>query len=558
MTGTWREAYRLHERTYPELAYHAIYAVRQGNLPPSVPPSQLVARSLRRVIESKLLVSGLLAVIILGSIVALRAPVETFLAPTLGRALYVATVVSGLLVLEMALLWWTGLQVLPTFLASGILPTLDVLPIPRRTVDRAALLLFLRLFDLPAATILILTPVAMSMALASPVAGLAVVPGTVAVLVFAFALSLATGRFFVRHVQGSPGGFGHAALRWLYLVLWATPAFAMYGFLTFGPRFVDWVSSLASTGPSAPLDALFAVFPFPLAALPGLAAASGASGTAGTSVPWAVVLLASAAYGALLVLVGTWLATAPARYSREGTEGRLVARRPVRLLPTSAAMAVVTKDLRVASRTPGFAFLILLPLLNAVAIGVWTLLSGPTFNDVFNIATAAVATAALLATFFGPAFFAIEVMGFSYTRTLPLSERSLVLGKVTLITSLYLTAATIVLGLALTRVFDPGAFAGFILAELPAVAAAALFELGILTRVARRRGMPITNLYSGGWWATAVSLPGILVAGVPIVAFELSRSASISSALLVMGLIGLAELGGATAFTLGVSDRGLA
>ena len=54
------------------------------------------ARSRRRVIESKLLVSGLLGVIILGSILALRPTVEGFLAPSLGRALYIATVVAGL------------------------------------------------------------------------------------------------------------------------------------------------------------------------------------------------------------------------------------------------------------------------------------------------------------------------------------------------------------------------------------------------------------------------------------------------------------------------------
>jgi len=238
-------------------------------------------------------------------------------------------------------------------------------------------------------------------------------------------------------------------------------------------------------------------------------------------------------------------------------EGRVVARRVVDLTLRSPAMAVVVKDLRAASRTPGFAFLILLPLLNAVAIGVWTLLSSPTYDSVFNIASAAVATAALLATFFGPAFFAIEVMGFGYTRTLPLSERSLVLGKVTLVAMLYLAASAIVLGLALIRVFDPVTFAGFILAELPGVVAASLLELGILTRVARSRGMPITNLYSGGWWVAAVAIPGIIVAGFPLVAFELARSASLGAAVLFMGVIALAELAAVAAFTVGIAGRGV-
>jgi hypothetical protein len=551
VTGSWREAYRLQVRAYPELAYHAIYAVRQGNLPPSTPPAEIVRRSTRRVVQSKILVSGLLALVALGSIAVMRPGVEAFLAPNLARELYVATVLSGLLVLELALLWWTGLQILPTFLASGILPTLDVLPIPSQTVDRAGLLLFLRLFDLPAATILVMTPVAAAVALGSPWAGLAILPGTLAVIVFALVLSLATGRFFLRHVLGSPGGHGHTAVRWLYLLLWATPAFAMYGFLTFGPGFVRWISSLATSGPSAPLDALLATFPFSLAAVPGLLAVQAGSIPGSNAVPWAVISAASVLYGLLAIAAGAWLAEAPAAFSRTTIGGRALAPHDVELHPTSAPLGVLVKDLRVASRTPGFAFLILLPVLNALAIGVWTLLSGPSFNDVFNIAAAAVSTAALLATFFGPAFFAIEVMGFGYTRTLPLSDRSLILGKVTLITLLYVTSSAVVLGLALIRVFDPVAFLGFILAELPAVIAAALLELGVLTWVARRKGLPITNLYSGGWWVTAVSIPGIIVAGAPLVAFEIVRSTSIDAALLLMAGVAMLLLTATSAATLG-------
>jgi predicted permease len=556
--ASWQEAYRLQARTYPELAYQSVYAVRQGNVLPGGTPAHLVTRSGRRVIESKLLVSGLLALITLGVGVVLRPGVEHFLAPHLASDLYDATVLSGLLILELALLWWTGIQILPTFLSSGILPTLDTLPVPSKTVERAGLLLFLRLFDLPALTVLILTPLAAAFAFHSAWAGLAMVPGAVAVVVFALALALTTGRFFVRHVQGSPGGAGHAAVRWAYLLLWATPAFAMYGFLTFGPRFVDWMTTIAASGTSPSLLAVFAVFPFPLAAAPGLVAGTVSAPLPGASgVPATAAVVAAIVYAALTVAVAVWLAGAPAAFSRAGMRGRPVGASVISLRPTSAAYAILTKDLRVASRTPGFAFLILLPLLNAVAIGVWTLLSGPSFSDVFNIAAAAVATAALLATFFGPAFFAIEVMGFGYTRTLPLSERSLLLGKVGLITLLYLLSGGIVLGIALLRVFAPGPFVAFIAAELPAVVAAALFELGVLSWVARRRGMPITNLYSGGWWAAAVSVPGLILAGAPLVGFEILRSSSLSAAVLLMAGIGLAELVGVGIATLGGPAGGL-
>ena len=488
MNGSWRRAYELQAGAFPELAYEAIYAVRQGNIPPSFPPSEITTRSLRRVLQSKILVSGLLALLALGTIVVLSSRAQELLAPNLTEPLYDATVLVGLLVLELALIWWTGLQVLPTFLSSPILPTLETLPVPSQTVDRVGFLLFLRLFDLPIATTLVVTPIAVGLALHSPIAGLAILPGAFSVAVFALVLSLTTGRFFVRHVQASPGGASRMALRWAYLVLWAIPAFAMYGYVTIGPRAVSWLSGVVATGPAGLVDGLLATYPFPLASLPALATTGTLSWTGSGSLPVAVVLVGSTAYGAATVLLGAWLLRAPRALATTRAIGALSTAGTRALETRSAPVFILLKDLRVASRTPAYAFLILLPLLDAVAIGAWTLLSDPDPAAALNIALAAVATAALLATFFSPAFFAIELMGYSYTRTLPLLPRSLIFGKVLLVAAVYLASAGTVLVIALTKVFDPVSFLVFLAAELPAVLAAAFLELGILERVARHRG----------------------------------------------------------------------
>jgi len=152
-------------------------------------------------------------------------------------------------------------------------------------------------------------------------------------------------------------------------------------------------------------------------------------------------------------------------------------------------------------------------------------------------------TAALLATFFGPAFFAIEVFAYSYGRTLPLPDRSLLAGKVLLVVLMFLIAGGIVLGLTLTRVFDPLLFTLFILAELPAVIAASLLELGILFWRARARGLPIPNLYAGAWVSILVSLPGLLVAGLPLLTFEIVSVGGLTIGLAAMGAAALGELG---------------
>jgi hypothetical protein len=102
------------------------------------------------------------------------------------------------------------------------------------------------------------------------------------------------------------------------------------------------------------------------------------------------------------------------------------------------------------------------------------------------------------------------------------------------------------------RVFQPGLFVGFIAAEFPAVVAAALLELGLLFRRARTRGLLIVNLYAGAWYAIAAAIPGLIVAGAPLVAFHLLAAAPVATALAAMGGVALLELALAAPFALGI------
>ncbi len=549
---SWRDAVRLSDVAFTELSLQAIYALRQGNLGPPEPAERMVPRARRRVVQSKAIVSFVLGLLAFAVAYALHesrtvASAFPFAVPP---GVFDAGLLTGLLSLDVAFLWWTGMQVLPTFLSSGVLPVLEPLPIDDTTLSRVAGLLYLRLFDLPALTVVLATPLLVGFAL-GPWAGLAVVPGVVAAVGFALALSLLTGRFFVRRVQGSRGGGGRALVRWIYLVLWLVPAFALFGFVTAAPAFFDFLSHLSVEGPSTGSHLLLAAFPFPLAALPAIAS-NGAGGFGLDPLGWLVLGGATAGYLLLAVWAFVWVLESVRRMSIVPP----AAARPVRparldLVPRPVVLAVLTKDLRIASRTPGFAFLVLLPILDAVAIGLWTYVTASGSAAASNLAFAAVTTAALLATFFGPAFFAIEVFAFAYGRTLPIADRSLLGGKVLLVALMYLTASAIVLGITLARVFDPAVFALFILAELPGVVAASLLELGILFRRARRRGMPVTNLYAGAWYAIFVSVPGLIVAAVPLLAFQVARIHGSPLGLTVMGAAALAELALAAPFALG-------
>jgi predicted permease len=546
----WREAARLSGVAFTEVALQATYAFRQGN---PVPPSggrRLVERSRRRVTQSKWLIAGLLGLLALGSGVLLNASArgrELIVPFSLPVGLYQAGTLTGLVGLEVVLLWWTGLQALPTYLGSAAIAVLETLPVDRSTLRKVALLVYLRLFDIPAVVVLVATPLFVGLAL-GPVAGLATVPASTSAVVFALALSLVTGRFFVRRVQGARGGGGGAVVRWLYLVLWLLPVFGLLAFVTASPEFFRAVASLASRHVTPAGTALAAVYPFSLALLPPLA--SGGTGSLG--VPAAVPLtavVAGAFYGGLAAFVGVWLyyavadaGTVPPGVTAAGASSLF------RLRPQAPVWAVLTKDLRLASRTPGYAFLILLPILDSVALGLVSYAGSPAPSTARAVGLGAVSTAALLATFFGPAFFALEVIAQSYGRTLPLAPRAMALGKVALVGGVYLAAGGIVLAITALRVPEPALFAAFVGAELPAVVAAGLLELTILFRWARARGLPVTNLYAGSWNILVVALPGIVLAGAPLATFLVAGLGGMAVVSVVeLALVGWLALGrGAT------------
>jgi hypothetical protein len=556
-SASWRSAWAIADVAFTELAFQAIYAVRQGNLPPSVPASELARRARRRVLQSKALISCLLGFLALGTLVLLNPIAQQLFVVLLPRGLYVAAVLGALVVLEMTLLWWTGLQVLPAFLSSGIVPLLRTLPVPESQLRRVALLLLLRLFDAPALTCLILTPIAASIGLHSAVAGLLLVPAVLAAVVFAISFALLSGRFFVRKVSGAPGGARSAALRWAYLTLWAIPAFAMYAFIAVAPAFLRLLAALALDGPNSSLDLIFLAFPFPLTALPAYASGLSTAGPAYGLDP-AAVALGGAVYLAGLAVAVRWLMGAPLRLAAEVPQASAHGEATLHALrATSIPVAVLRKDLRTASRTPGFAFLVLLPLLDAASLGIWTYIANPKPEVVFSLASGAVVSAALLATFFGPAFFAIEVMGYSYTRTLPLPGRSVLLGKVALVGGIYLVASALVVSLTLLRIFSPALFLGFVAAEFPAILAAAFLEFALLFHRSQARGLPIANLFAGAWWAAVVSIPGLVVAGAPLVLYDLLIGGSgFGLAILAMAILALVELALCAPYALHVGRRG--
>lgn len=534
----WGERWRVARTLYRELSFQSIYALKSGNTflreRKDVDPGD---RAERRILQSKITVCVLFGLTALAS-AALVSEGRYYIPTALTPMYFDATIFALSLVVIFSLVWITGLQVALPFLSSQALTALRALPIEEEDLEGISALAFLHLFDLPLTTAFVLFPVAIFLATGSALAALASLPAIAATEVFALSLSLVTAGFFARTVSGSTGGsLRNLLARWTFLILWTVPSLAITIFIVFSVQILGTLGQWELVQPGS-LALLFGVFPFPFAWV----IASAAIPTTAPPAYMALWTVALGAYSVLLILAGEWLLTAPLRLGRTVAAVAPSPPRSWRLRTTSPTVAVLAKDLRIASRTPAYAFLLLLPLLDAFVLGLFTYLGNPNPAMADRYASAAVTVAVLLSAFFGPVFFATEVMGFSLTRTLPLTQRTLMMGKSALITIVYIIAFLLVALLVASRIHDFPIFLLFGSAELPAIVAAALLEMGILVWRAEKTGVPLTSLYSGAWWVTMVSVPGLLVAGTPLIAFHFYPSVPLMAVLAIGLLVPVAVL----------------
>jgi predicted permease len=547
------------------MAFQSIHAHRQGNpLPKDVAADELVPLALRRVEQSKALISFLLVMMSFFAMYFLLDPVirpggvtiEDAFAPFTPLPIYEAAVIGGLLLFQLSLIWTTGLQLLPTFLSSRIVQLFETLPLTEGQKDRIALYVVLRLFSYPIAVILVTVPFAVGFGLHSWVAGLAALPGAIAAVVLGLALALYTGGFFVRNVQGARGGAGRAALRWMYILLWTIPALAIYGSIIFGPGILAGFSTLSTQGTSSLWLAVSSIFPEPFSYLPVLAATP--AGVPG--IPFLFFPILALFYAVLLGIATVWILRAPRQIALGVARGEgpvFEVSPPLR--PSRPMWAVVRKDIRTASRTPAFAFILLLPVMDAFLIGLASIAGASTSAAAFGFAAGAVTTAAGFTVVFGPAFFATELMGYAYTRSLPLRDRSLMFGKLSLIVGVYVVSVFTILGILALRLFDPVHFLEFVGAEFPAVVAAGFIELALIFHMAEKSGLPVTYLFTGSYVGLAVVIPGLFIAGIPLVGFEIVNSipgAPSDWALPVLALLSLFVLAGAAPIALSTARGG--
>lgn len=548
---SWRSAWALSRPLFTEFAFQAVYALRQGNLLTSrgVAPDArtAVATARQRMFGAKLVLSLVMLGLILAIAYVLRGG-PSQIPDAISSFDFSIFILAGALVFVVAILWLTGIQVAPLLASSKSFVALETLPIPRRLLQRVAVVTVLRVLDLPALVALIALPLATAWATQSPLVGVLMVPATACAVIFAATLSLLSASFFQRHVAGLPGAsLRTTTLRWAAVSIVVVPVLMIVAFLGFLVPELILTNSCLLTPPlnggcpaAIPpvMDRLLAIFPFAWTYLAGWSADAGWSLPNGPylQVAWIFATL----YLTLAEGLVIWFRGAPLRLAL--ATPRAEARRlpsDYRLHTSGTLMALLRKDLRIASRSPEYAILMLFPIVNAGVIALSTDFGNPTLWTVHILAFSAVVTAAGLTVLLGPAVFASEVMGYSLTQTFPLPRRMLLAAKATLMTSLYLIATILVLVVMLGRLVNWDLLVLFAGGEALAVLAATLVEVGILYWRAGKTGAAPVSQFMGALGWSMVIIPGALVAAVPPLIYELQDRGSQLRAIPLNAVFGL-------------------
>lgn len=467
-----RELWRISGFVYRESAYQLAYMQRAGSLLPQAAEASLLAERA----TGSMLLNKVIVAVVLSASGALSAVVN--FAPEWGDA---ASNFAFFLVTLFAFMMFVFLQPMTSFVSVRVAELLAPLPLSRSEAATVALLAFTRLFDVPIAAVAVVVPTAYAVAYRSPLAWSVALLGVVASSALALAASFALARsFYTKVLRGGGSSVGATLLRIAGMLAWVFAATLLYlPYLLF--RLVEGLAqaALGALGLQKELLAGLAsiIYPFPFAYL--LAFAVGQEPGAPPLLP----ALAAVGYTAAAAAAARWLTRGILEVHAAGLPVAAAAG-PLALKTTHPWLAVVKKDLRLASRSPSHAFTVFAPLAFGIYMAlVWANEWAPTLGLAFLSLGSAVT---LLST---------EALAQSITGALPLTKRLLLSAKISLAMGVYLLSTVAAAAAAAVSGKAAIPLALLALAHAPAVAASAAVLLLIAYRLSEDGALP-SDLYS--------------------------------------------------------------
>ncbi len=506
------EIWRLSSKIYREVSFQSIFSLRVGS-----PLPQRGRRDIGQLIRSariNTLVSKLLTTVFIGVFgfivfipMTANAPV-----PSASRELTLVGSVSAFLAVVLFLIVFMGLQVSTAFVSSKVVEILSPLPLSKRDISNIVFLCFTRIFDIPLIAAIVVFIVAYLFVGGSILGCLISLVAVGSAEIFALTLTIGSARFFYTKVARGGGGSGwQSFLRFAFMLVWVVPTFAAYMAVNFAGQIVQSFASLTQSLSSL-LQILSLVFPFSWGFL-----VSYASFLGGFDPSILILSVASSiGYIALTYYCMKWVTGTVRKVGAEGiVTGLRELVKDTFIRPQVPWLGIIRKDLRVASRSPSYASLFLLPAMQTVILAI----SFSSISDVgLSAALGILIGVSMITLLLPPTLLSIEGLASSYTRSLPMNRRTLVSAKTFLSTVTYLISLIVLYAVAFYLGRDFSYILAFGAIHLFAIAAAVMLELTILIDRFWKEGFAVGNIYSRLSIYVLIFIPGFAVVLVPMIA----------------------------------------
>lgn len=509
----FRNLWTLSSAVYKEISFQSIFSLRVGSSLPqrSKTDTTRIVRSARvNTLISKLLTT--VFIVIFGVTVFL--PMTNLLPSLASRPPPDVTIVgsvSAFLAVVLFLIVFMGLQVSTAFVSSKIADILGALPLSKREISNVIFICFLRMFDIPLAAGVAVFLTAYFLVGGSILGGLLALVAISISEVFALALTISSARFFYSRVAAGGGRSKWQTLaRTVFMVVWILPTFGAYIVINFAGSIVQSFASLTQSLSSI-LQALALVFPFSYGYI--ISYATFLKTTNYTLLGLSIA--SSIVYTLIAVFCFRWVTRTVTTLGQGAVTKMRATVRDTFIGLQVPWLAIIRKDLRIASRAPSFASLFFLPAMQTIVLAL-SFSSSSDLGLPFMLGT--LTGISMITLLLPPTLLSMEGLASTYTRSLPLKKRTLISAKTLLSIVTYIISLIVLL---LVTVYLDRDFS-FILTygsiHALAVSAGIMLELTLLTRKFWREGFAVANIYSRLTSYISILIPGFAVVMLPIVA----------------------------------------
>ena len=420
-----------------------------------------------------------------------------------------------------------AVQTLSSFVSAESSALLSTLPLPKKDFSLITLFSFVRSVDYMVVGSISSQVILVTYLTGSPLAASLMLGASVMNAVFAVSIALWFSRLFYRNLLRGGRSKSNTILRLVFILMWGTLLVGV-GFLFSVPWYI--VPHLEST-----LISLDSISNFLICILYPFSAGITIANMVNSNATLYTFLTTSIAMTGYVILAGVavkWTLDTVKRTSQgSGVSAERVATRDFSIKTRSPLFGYIVKDLKVSSRNPATAFFFALPVLEAGIVALMI-----TSFEVLRASTILVATATggIFTLFMPLALLSAEGQGLEYTKTLPVNAGRIMISKTIIASATYIPVPLTLLCMAFLRhLTSPVAILIPFITTL-AITSACVVEIELFLRsVAKGKIAALVN-------DLEKLVTGVLITFVPILAYSAVYLASLSHALAILGMSGVA------------------